>query len=119
MDNRNLASTRLVDILKLLLASAPVRLWALILACPPLTFCALWLDWEVIHGPWHLPLDPEMHLRLLIVGYSLGGFILLLAVGMVSLAAQKLDVSVLGNKLTIGGDHDGDDKPDPPPAKDD
>ena len=89
-----------------LLRAAPVRLWALILAAPPLTAYAIWTTHIVWRGPW--PADRAQQ-QLAIIGWALCGALLLIAVIVIALAAVK--VKAVG----LGGTSFEVDADDPPP----
>ncbi len=76
-----------------MLDAAPVRLWAMILAAPPLTTFACWLVWIVWKGPWAKGSDPQ---QLLILGWALWGSLVLIGVIVGALAMVKLNVSAPG-----------------------
>ena len=93
-----------------LIAAAPVRLWALIWAGPPLTLGASWLAWIVWRGGWPAALAGK---QLEILGYALFAALGLIGVIVVSLASVKVRGQGLGGtSIEIDGDHD-----DPPAAK--
>jgi hypothetical protein len=96
-------------VLRQLLLAAPIRLWALILAGPPLTMLAVWIVWLVRYG-WE---DGQAQQQLEILGLALYGALGLLAIVMVSLAAVKLEAETRLGKLSIGRDDE-----DEPPAPD-
>lgn len=95
-------------VLRLLLLAAPIRLWALILAGPPLTAFLGWLVWIIWRGSWPLELAGR---RLEILGGIAGGLVVLVAIVVVSLAAVKLEAETKLGKLSIGGENEHDDPP--------
>lgn len=70
-----------------LIKAAPVRLWALILAGPPLTAVTCWLVWIVWKGPWPVGSAPQ---QLSILGYGLMDAMALVGVIVVALASVKV-----------------------------
>jgi len=87
-----------------LLLAAPIRLWALILAGPPLTGL---LAWSVYLVRYRWPADRAQQ-QLEILGLAIYGLIALIAVIVVSLASVKLEAETKLGRLSIGGDHDHD-----------
>ena len=92
-------------VLNALLGAAPVRLWALIGAGPPLTAGAAALAWIIWRGDWPVALAAR---RLDILGFSLYGALGLIGVIVVSLASVKVRAQgVAGASLEIDGDEFG------------
>ena len=82
--------------------SAPVRLWALILAGPPLTLFAAGLVWIIWKGPWPAALAD---MQLTILGRALLISLALIGVIVVALAAVKVKATgVGGTSLEVDGD---------------
>lgn len=96
-------------VLRQLLLAAPIRLWALILAGPPLTAFDAWLVWIVWKGDWPAAMAET---RLEIIGAALGGHVVLVAIVVVALASVKLEAATKLGTISIGGD----DHDDPAPA---
>lgn len=98
----------LADVARQLLLAAPIRLWALILAGPPLTAFDAWLVWIIWRGGWPEALAGQ---QLEILGGLAFGHVVLVGVIVVSLAAVKVEAETKLGRLMI----DGDGQPDPPP----
>jgi len=87
-----------------ILKAATVRLWALILAAPIITFFAACLVFIVWHGPWPAELA-KVQLRIL--GYTLIITQGLLGVVVIALASVRVRFKGPGAKgLSIEVDHD-------------
>lgn len=86
--------------------AAPVRLWALIGAGPPLTLFCWGLVAIVWKGPWPQALASQ---QLTILGYALYIGLALIAVIVIALAAVKVKGAALGGSFEVDAD-------DPPPA---
>lgn len=86
-----------------LIKAAPVRLWALIMAGPPLTVFAAGLTVIVWRGPWPDALAGQ---QLSILGYGLFIALALIGVIVISLAAVKVKGSALGGSFEVEGDDD-------------
>jgi hypothetical protein len=97
-----------------LLLAAPIRLWALILAGPPLTFLAAWVVSLVRYG-W-TPDTAEQ--RIGILGNALYIVLVELGVIVVALAMVRLDAETRLGKFSIRADDDDDDRPQPTPDSD-
>jgi hypothetical protein len=97
-----------------LLLAAPIRLWALILAGPPLTGLAAWLVYLVRYG-W--PTGTEVQ-RLEILGWALFGVLGLVAIIVVGLALVRLEAETRLGKFSIGADDNDDDRAGELPLKD-
>lgn len=95
---------------RVMLAAAPVRLWAMILAGPPLTAYSIWIVLLVWKGPWSAGME---HDRLEILGRALFCLYALLAIIMVSLASVRVKATGPGG-LAFEADGDDADKTDPP-----
>jgi hypothetical protein len=92
------------NIPKAMIAAAPVRLWAMLLAGPPLTAYSIWVVIIVWKGPW----SPAMeHDRLQILGLALMCLYALLAIIVVSLAAIRVKATGPGG-LAFEADGDTD-----------
>lgn len=88
-----------------MLRAAPVRLWALILAGPPLTLFAAAIVGIIWKGPWpnHLAGD-----QLTILGRALFIALALIGVIVIALAAVRVKATGVGGaSLEVDGDHDG------------
>jgi hypothetical protein len=83
-----------------LLLAAPIRLWALILAGPPLTGFAAWLAWMVRHG-WGEVTESQ---RLAILGDALMLAMVLIGVIVVALAAIKVRAETKLGSISVDGD---------------
>lgn len=85
-----------------LTAAAPIRLWALLGAGPPLTAAAAALVWIVWRGGWPAALAAK---QLEILGFALYGALTLIGVIVVSLASVKVRAQgVGGTSLEIDSD---------------
>lgn len=92
---------------RIVLHAAPVRLWAMILAGPPLTAYSIWIVMLIWRGPW----SPGMeHDRLEILGRALFCLYALLAIIMVSLASVRVKATGPGG---LAFEAEGDDPADP------
>lgn len=88
-----------------IIESAPVRLWALILAGPPLTAVACWLIWIVWRGPW--PAGSAQQ-QLSILGWGLMGAMSLVGIIVIALASVKVKGAGPGGvNFEVDGDGDG------------
>lgn len=93
------------------LKAAPLRLWAMMLAGPPLTLSAIGLTFIVWKGGWPLELASE---QLRILGWALMANWLLIGVIIVTLAAVRLSGRGPGGvsfevNAREGEDHSQDD----------
>lgn len=83
-----------------LILAAPVRVWAIILAAPPLTAFAGWLVWIVWKGPW--PVASADH-QLTILGQALLCALALIAIIVIALAAVHVRATLPGGSVEVGG----------------
>jgi hypothetical protein len=97
--------------LTMLRNSAPMRFWALVGASIILTFMAAWLVCIISYGAW-----PPMQAarRLDILGKALWFTLFMVLVVVASLTLSKISAKAGTASFDIG--HDGEDKPEPPPA---
>ncbi|MBA4010777.1 MAG: hypothetical protein C0481_02820 [Phenylobacterium sp.] len=93
--------------------SAPLRLWALILAGPPLTAIDVWLVFVLKDGTWPEALRGQQLETIGALALVHAG---LVAVVVVSLAAVKLEAQTRLGSISIGGDGDDPDPPSKSPA---
>jgi len=91
-----------------MIAAAGVRSWALIGAMIAMTGFAAWLCYVVWKGPW---LDSRQPQQLDILGWSLWGALIIIALGFISLTGLGVAASINkgGVSLNVG---DEDHKPD-------
>lgn len=84
------------------LSAAPLRLWALILAGPPLTGFAGVLVWAAWFGPWGADRQEQ---QLTILGFALYGCLGIIAVIIVSLASVSVKAQGPGGtSFEVDGD---------------